>query len=458
MLRDAAYDALPRNERRALHRRVATVIEARFDMIASMRPELLAYQWSEAGELARGAAAWRKAGDGFRLSRAFREAEQAYQNAVDALQGTPESLERDIQELALRGAQADVLQITHGYSATPVMQVLDRIRVLAERTGDRDQRCRHILGAWAAASSGGNYALASTLADQFYELAIEDPNRRGLAHMVQMTARYRVGDLRGAEEFFVLGSADFDSERFQRQPGIIAQTYGNAAQIAWLLGDDEAAHQRIERALSISRRNENAYDLASTQFMAAIHANHVDDRALAAERSAESIRLSDEFGFPQFASIARITLGRAKAGQGAAAEGIRLIREGLAGMEGTASRAGVTVYMTWLVEACVLAGLTDEALAAAQQALTVNPDELFFRPETLRVRGEILLRAGRHAEAEQDFLDALALAKRIGAARFIDRTTDSLRALLTSRSDMQGLTQAYSGSGSDDAGQVAVAS
>jgi class 3 adenylate cyclase/tetratricopeptide (TPR) repeat protein len=458
LLRDAAYDALPRNQRRALHRRVATVIEARFDLLASMRPELLAYQWTEAGELARGAAAWRKAGDGFRLSRAFHEAEQAYQNAVDALAGTAESLERDIHELALRSAQAEVLQITHGYSATPVMHALDRIRVLAERTGDRDQRCRHILGAWAAASSGGNYALAGSLADQFYELAIEDPHRRGQAHMVQMTARYRVGDLRGAEQFFVLGSIYFETENFERQPGIIAQTYGNAAQIAWVLGDDAAARQRIERALSISRRNENAYDLASTQFMAAIHANHTDDRALAAERSTESIRLSDEFGFPQFATIARITLGRAKAGQGAAAEGVRLIREGLAGMEGTASRAGATVYMTWLVEALVLAGLPEEAMAAAQQALTINPQELFFRPETLRLRGEILLRAGRHAEAEQDFLDALALAKRIGAARFIDRTTLSLRAMLASRRDMQGLTPAFFGPGIDGADLAAATS
>jgi tetratricopeptide (TPR) repeat protein len=158
---------------------------------------------------------------------------------------------------------------------------------------------------------------------------------------------------------------------------------------------------------------------------------------LAAELSANSIRLSDQFGFPQFATIARISLGRAKAGLGSTAEGVALIREGLAGMAGTSSRAGVTIYMTWLVEAYVYAGLLDEALDAAQEALCINPQELFFRPESFRLRGEILLRDGKPGEAERDFLDALALAKKMGARRFYDRATCSLRQLLRSRGDMQ---------------------
>ena len=109
-------------------------------------------------------------------------------------------------------------------------------------------------------------------------------------------------------------------------------------------------------------------------------------------------------------------------------------------MAGTSSRAGVTVYMTWLVEAYLLAGSLDEALASVREALCVNPQELFFRPETLRLRGEILLRHGKSGEAERDFLDALALAKRMGARRFVDRTTDSLRQLLRSRVAIQDQT------------------
>jgi class 3 adenylate cyclase/tetratricopeptide (TPR) repeat protein len=437
LLRDSAYDALPRAERRVLHRRVATAIEARFDGIAQSRPGLLAHQWTEAGDLARGAAAWQKAGDLFTLSRAFMEAERAYQNATDALAGLSESMERDIQELALRSMLADVLQITRGYSAPSTVETFDRIRVLAERTGDRDKRCQHILGAWAAASSAGDYKRASVLADQFYQLAIDDPARPGHAHMVQITARYRIGDLRRAEDHFLQGQAHFASPSFERHRGWIAQTYGNSAYVAWILGDDDAARRRIEHALLIARRNESVYDLAFAQFMAATHEVLVNDPARATELSNDSIRLSDEFGFPQFATIARITLGRAKAGLGSAAEGVTLIRKGLAGMAGTSSRNWVTVYMTWLAEAYALAGLLDEALDAAREALCINPQELFFRPESFRLRGEILLRDGKPGEAERDFLDALVLAKKMGAWRFYDRATCSLQQLLRSRGDMQ---------------------
>jgi class 3 adenylate cyclase/tetratricopeptide (TPR) repeat protein len=444
LLRDSAYDALPKAQRRALHLRVATMIEARPALIGEARPELLAYQWTEAGELARGAAAWQKAADLFRLNRALTEAELAYNNAADALAGLPESLERDIQELAIRGALADVLQITRGYSALPTVQAFDRVRELAERTGDHEQRCRHTLGAWAAASSGGNYPLASSLADQFYHLATDNPVRRAQAYMVQMTARFRVGDVRRAEDYFLQGQTDFASSQFERLTGAIAQTYGNAAQIAWVLGDDTAARQRIDHALSIARRNERPYDMASAHFMAALNAIYAENPAAAAELSTLAADLSDQFGFPQFATIARISLGRAKAGLGLTDQGVTLIRDGLNGMAGTGSRVGLTVYMTWLAEAHLLAGSTGEALKAAHEALSVNPHELFFRPETLRLRGEILLREGKPGEAEQDFLDAVDLAKRMGAIRFIDRATSSLRHLLHVHGDIQSQLQGTS--------------
>jgi class 3 adenylate cyclase/tetratricopeptide (TPR) repeat protein len=435
LLRDAAYDALLRSRRRQLHRRAATVISERFGTIAASRPELLAFHWSNAGEFELAVIAWQKAGDFAGTRRAFTEAEQAYLNGVSVLMHLPPSPERDAIELTLQSSLADALRITRGYSAQETIETTARARALADRSGDRAQQFLQMWGAWTAASSGGNHVAATNLANQFYRLALADGGFDSLAHahMIQMTSRYRVGDLIGAEDHFERGEEFFRFPDFQRRPSVIAQTYGNAARIAWILGDETAAQRRIDHALMIAHQNDNPYDLAYAKYMAAIHAVLINSLELAADFARNSIRLSDEYKFPQFAAISRIALGRAQAGQGLASEGVKLISEGLEGMTATSSRVAMTLYLTWLAEAHVFAESFGEALAALESAMQVNPQELFFRPETIRLHGEILIHEGMPREAEKHFLDALALSNRMGAKRFRDQATRSLQLLFRDR-------------------------
>jgi class 3 adenylate cyclase/tetratricopeptide (TPR) repeat protein len=435
LLRDAAYDGLLKARRRELHRRVATMLSERFGTIAASRPELLAFHWTNAGEFQLAVAAWQKAGDFAGTRRAFTEAEQAYQNGISVLMHLPPSPERDATELTLQSSLADALRITRGYSAPETIETTARARALADRNGDRAQQFLQMWGAWTAASSSGNHVVATDLANQFYRLALADGGFDSLAHahMIQMTSRYRVGDLIGAEDHFERGEEFFGLPDFRRRPSVVAQTYGNAARIAWILDDEAAAQRRIDYALMIAHQNDNPYDLAYAQYMAAIHAVLINSLELAADFAKKSIRLSDDYKFPQFAAISRIALGRVQAGQGLASDGAKLISEGLAGMTGTSSRVAMTLYLTWLAEAHVVAGSFGEALAAVEDALQVNPQELFFRPETIRVHGDILMHEGALGEAEQAFLDALSLSNRMGAKRFRDRATRSLQQLLRNR-------------------------
>src|SRR5262249_1112191 len=260
-------------------------------------------------------AAWHRAGDTSSARRAFREAQQAYQGALSVLSALPPSSDRDAMELVLQGALAEILRITRGYSASQTIIATTRARLLSEKSGDIAQRFAQAVGAWAAASSSGDYLTARHLADQVLELARADSSRVSLAHahMIQMTSRYRAGDLVGAEDYFERGQDLFKSPGFQKHPGWAAQTYGNAARNAWIMGDDAGAQWRIDHALSIARENDNPYDLAFAQYMAAVHAVLSGDLALAARRAEDSIHLSDKHGFPQFAAISRIALGRAEA-------------------------------------------------------------------------------------------------------------------------------------------------
>ena len=96
-------------------------------------------------------------------------------------------------------------------------------------------------------------------------------------------------------------------------------------------------------------------------------------------------------------------------------EGASLIGETLTTYGSIGSLFLVPVFLTWLAEAQALSGAPSESLRTLDEALTVNPDERFWRPETLRVRGEICRRQGKEELAEADFGDAIALAREMSA-------------------------------------------
>ena len=69
-----------------------------------------------------------------------------------------------------------------------------------------------------------------------------------------------------------------------------------------------------------------------------------------------------------------------------------------------------------------------------QEALTVNPGERYWLPETLRLRGDIRRRQGEEKLAEADFRDAIALAREMSAKAWELRAATSLARLWRERS------------------------
>ena len=71
-----------------------------------------------------------------------------------------------------------------------------------------------------------------------------------------------------------------------------------------------------------------------------------------------------------------------------------------------------------------------EALEAVERALEANPDELIYRPESLRIRGELREEQGQTGQAEADFRDSIKLARSMGAKAWELRVATSLARLL----------------------------
>ena len=185
----------------------------------------------------------------------------------------------------------------------------------------------------------------------------------------------------------------------------------------------------MARAVAFARDSKQPFDLAmALLFEGYLHRFQREPRQ-AEVAGTQLLSLSEEHGFSYACDLARGVIGWARAHFGRTGEGISLIREALAGLEEKGARVGNTDVLTRLAEAQALDGATREALDTMELALQANPEELVFRPNTLRYRGALRVKVGQTELAEADFLDAIALAQRMSAKAWELRAAMSLARL-----------------------------
>jgi class 3 adenylate cyclase/tetratricopeptide (TPR) repeat protein len=402
LIQDAAYEALLKSRRRELHRRVAQTITQGFAAVAEGQPEVIARHWTDAGQTEPALAAWTKAGDISFERRAFKEAEDAYRRALEILELQQESRERDRRGLGLLSSLLQVLQFTKGWNAPESAAVADKARALAEKHNNLPQLVLQVFRRWAGVVSSGDLRAAIALANQLLILAKREgsPAKLGLAYVAQVNARYFSGDLLGAEENFALGAPFFDAA--QKEPGLSVMVYGFASHNAWMLGLADTARERLEKEFVAADELASPFQLAFTQFVAAMLRLQLKQPEAAKRFADDSISLSAQHKFPIIGDLSRMVLGRACASLGSEADGVRLIRDAIAALPET-DRNGMTTFLSWLAEAEALNGALGDALVTIEHALEANPMENAAAGDALRIRGELRIKIDQTRGAEADF-------------------------------------------------------
>ena len=436
LIQDAAYHALLKSRRRELHKLVVVAMTEHFPAVAKSQLEVVARHWTDAGETEKGIAAWRKAGDAGFKRYAFTEAENAYRHALDLIHAQSESRERDAQELELMNRLVPVLQLAKGWAAPEAAEAIAHTGFLAEKTDNLAQLLLQVVGSFVSALSRGDLLAASALAAQISDLAARDrsPAVLGLARVGEVSTRYFRGDLNGAEEHFLAGAGLFGiaAERF---PTSVASGFGFGSHVAWMLGRADTARDRIRQAIARATELKSPFELAYAQYLAAMLQLFTREFADARTSAAASVALSDQYGIKQYSAGSRVFLGLAEASLGNPREAMSLVNLGLAGLNESGAVVAMTLYLSWFAEAQGLSGDVAGALLTVARALEVNPEERAWRPDALRIRGELRLTSGKTDAAEADFHEAITLAKQIAAKALELRASMSLARILRMRGD-----------------------
>jgi tetratricopeptide (TPR) repeat protein len=191
-------------------------------------------------------------------------------------------------------------------------------------------------------------------------------------------------------------------------------TFGIASLNAWMLGRAEVARDR-DLQTRTGAIESNPYDVALSAMVAAHLRLHMREYKQAESLAAQALEISEKNEFPQIGAFSHCILGQARAQLGRVAEGIVLIRDGMQALLAIGSPLAIGIFAAGLATAQERAGAIIEGLETIEQALKANPEDLAYRPETLRVWGELRLKEPDGELAEASFREAIDLAQTMSA-------------------------------------------
>jgi hypothetical protein len=244
-----------------------------------------------------------------------------------------------------------------------------------------------------------------------------------LAHTAYGSACHFLGNLIGAQEHLGHANEHYREEDFRgiwlrgvpHYPPITRFLMSGATE--WHLGYPGRAVNCMKEMLALAHRLSDPAALCIAYYGVSLANQLIGNWPVMLEASRETLRMSVASRYRLLIAAARIHLVYSRAQMGQTDSPTEQIREALS--ELTAVKYYLTrgMLLGWMTELHLLKGDIAGALSSIEQALRFNAQELLFRPELLRLRGEAQLRSGFEDKvlcesAEADFRGAISAGAR----------------------------------------------
>jgi class 3 adenylate cyclase/predicted ATPase len=418
LVQDTAYGTLLREPRRALHARIAEVLENQFPDIIESQPELLARHCTEAGMIEKGAKFWGKAGQRSLERSALVEAAQQLARALDQIAALPSTPALRREEIKLQVALITPLIHVKGYAAPETKAAIERAGLLIEQAQTRGEPPEDPLllfsvlnGLWLANYTGGKGGAVQALAGQFLALAEKQGETFPLmlGHRIVGTSLLYIGDLAQARIHLDRAVALYDP--VAHRP--LATRFGQDVRMSillrrsltqWSLGYPDAA-------LAIGHATTLFFALFGRWWTHTFCGNYFEATALADEL----VAFADEKGAVFWKAVGTLEKGWLCALTGKASIAIQIMPATISAQRLAGQALHVPLSLSMLANAYAQFGRLDDALRCIAEAIALmkTTEERWCEPQVYHSAGEIARMSSEPdvTKAEAYFDRALAVAR-----------------------------------------------
>jgi class 3 adenylate cyclase/predicted ATPase len=429
LVRDAAYDMLLRDRRRALHASVARAYETHFSETIKTQPEILAYHYHEGGMPIKALVYLIAAAELALLRSATPQALSHLARArelIDSLPATP-ALRRE--EIRFQIVLANALMPTKGHSAPETKAAAQRARLLIEQAEalgepfeDRLLFFSVLFGIWLASYNADNRDESCEFAAQLLALAEKQRTTVPLmiGHRVMGISSLSAGDIAESRVHLDRAIALYDPAehralltRFSIESGVVILVFRSLA--LWLLGYPQAALADAEHALQDARDIGQATTLLSALTLGSLTLVGCGSYTKADAQLHEAAVLAKEKDALFWDARGTMIQGCLLTLTGKAVEAVEKIMAGMTTYRSTGAIVFVPFFIAYSAMAYAELGQLHEARRRIGEALTAmkTTGERWCEAEIHRIAGEIALKSSRPnlAKAKAHFGRAIAVAR-----------------------------------------------
>ncbi len=441
---EVSYNSALMERRRQLHGRIGAALERLYANSIDDYLDELAHHYSRSGNSAKALDYLESAGLRAVRRLAYGEAMRNLTAALELLERTPSSPERDRREFALQTSLGPALMATKGWAAPETERAYLRAERLAETGATPEQQFALLVGLFGLLYVGGNLRGARERQKPIWDFVDRHPDPVFLLEAIHhdWSVALSAGELEASQRHVERGLKLFESKlRSAAVPLYTAHHpavcgYAWDAQLSWLRGRPDAARRCAERAVSLANELGDAISAAFALYEKALVHRMMLEPKLALEIAGAAINAAEDVGFLYVLRHARVVKGWALTELGRAEEGIRQIREETDALSANREELWLTLSLATLADSCLRAGRIEHGLKAIGDALDLvrRSGECFWEAEINRLRGELLLGQSPSdpALARASVEHAIKKARQQGAKSLELRATTSLARILMS--------------------------
>ena len=431
LYQNVLYDRIPAARRVRLHRLIAERGEEVYGKRAVEISAELAMHFERGRDYKR-AAYYFKTGANNAIRRfAYQEAVDLARHGIELISHLPDTREVINEALCLHLTLGVPLIAIEGYASPNVGEVYMKARQFYDQLGDSPDVSEVLWGLWTFHTLSGELQTARDIAEEFLRLSERLPYP-GLAlrgHWALEITNTHLGNFELAVDHYEKALALYDpalhrddSFLYALNPGVAMPCF--AAWALWFLGRTDESVNRMDEAVALALELSEPHGLAHAKLFASILHQLRGDQQMAQQYAEAVSEVSQSHGLVLYGAMADVMKGWTLSEQGREQEGIDLMREGLAALEVTATALVRPHFLALLAEALSKLGRIDEASVLLDEATTIvdNNGERYYEAELYRLKGELLLKKDKRAEAENCFQRSLEIAKSQKAKSLLIRT------------------------------------
>jgi DNA-binding SARP family transcriptional activator len=443
LVRETLYDGLSAIRRSRLHVRVAEALER----LHAQRPDAVAAEiaghFLRAGPVAEQTRAipyLLRSSEVAQRTSAYERAEAELRRALDLLEASPPTEERDRHERWAQARLGVLLGWTRGQGAPEATRAFARARELCQAAADSAEELPALYGLYVASlfvpDLDGALRYAQLLLDAGQRH--EDPRYSLAGHLAFGMPLFQRGELRASLQHSERATVLADSlgepwlaDVLQGEPRSMSRCY-RALGLA-LSGQAEASAALSADALEVAQQAGHPFSVTAVLTMRAWATLLGGDPVATEQAATAALEDAERRGFTLLMGGNLVFHGWALARLGDPSAGLSQVRAGLEAVEATGMRTVRHFQLAVQAEVECAAGQYDDALASVERGLAEvrATGDCFYEAELYRLRALAAAAAGRAGESEpaEDVARAVAMARAQGAGALETRALASIRAL-----------------------------